>query len=255
MPVEDQILLTLMWLRMGLVIANLAFHFRISTAAVSHIFSFWIPHLARLTRKYLIFWLSTKRIRMSLPDVFRNMPPMTCIIDCFEVYSDRPQNLLRRGQMFSFYRSHNTVKVLDAVAPNGFVTFISKAYGGRASDRYITASSVLLYHLEDGNDVLADRGFTIADILTIGVELALPSFTKGKQLAARDVVVSRRLAKLRIHVERSIRRMKCVRILNHVPSSYLAKQNNIDDILVTVAGLCNLQSALIKEPQGAGSDE
>ncbi|CAN7979313.1 unnamed protein product [Ixodes persulcatus] len=157
--------------------------------------------------------------------------------------------------MFSFYKSHNTVKVLHAVAPNEFVMFIPKAYGGRASDRYITANSGLLDYLKYGDEVLADRGFTIADILPIGVELAVPSFTKGKQLAARDVVVSRRLAKLRIHVERSIRRMKCFRILNHVPSSYLAKQNKIDDILVTVAGLCNLQPALIKEPQGAETDE
>ncbi|XP_040074605.1 uncharacterized protein LOC120846794 [Ixodes scapularis] len=255
MSVEDQILLTLMRLRMGLLIADLAFCFQISTASVSRIFSFWIPHLAQLTRKYLMFWLSTETIRMSLPDVFRDMPRTTCIIDCFEIFSDRPQNLLRRGKMFSFYKSHNTVQVLHAVAPNGFVMFISKAYGGRASDRYITANSGLLDYLEYGDEVLADRGFTITDILPIGVELALPSFTKGKQLAARDVVVSRRLAKLRIHVERSIRRMKCFRILNHVPSSYLAKQNKIDDILVTVAGLCNLQPALIKEPQGAETDE
>ncbi|CAN7947112.1 unnamed protein product [Ixodes pacificus] len=156
--------------------------------------------------------------------------------------------------MFSYYKSHNTVKVLHAVAPNGFIMFISKAYGGRASDRYITVNSGFLDHLEYGDEVLADRGFTIADVLPVGVELALPSFTKGKQLAARDVVVSRRLAKLRIHVERSIRRLKCFRILKHVPSSYLAKKNKIDDILAAVAGLCNLQPALIKGPQHEESE-
>ncbi|CAN7944341.1 unnamed protein product, partial [Ixodes hexagonus] len=150
---------------------------------------------------------------------------------------------------FSYYKSHNTVKVLHAVAPNGFVMFISKAYGGRASDRYITANSGFLDNLEYGDEVFADRGFTIADILPVGVELSLPSFTKGKQLAARDVVVSRRLAKLRIHVERSIRRMKCFRILKHVPSSYIAKKKKNDDILIAVAGLCNLQPALIRGPQ------
>ncbi|XP_040069510.1 uncharacterized protein LOC120842447 [Ixodes scapularis] len=164
-------------------------------------------------------------------------------------FCHRPRNLLRRGKMFSFYKSHNTVKVLHAVAPNGFIMFVSKAYGVRASDPYMTANSGLLHHLDYGDEVLADRGFTIADILPIGVELALPSFTKGKQLAARDAVVSRGLAKLRIHVERSIRRMKCFRILKYVPSSYLAKNNHLDHIVAVVAGLCNLQPALIKGPQ------
>ncbi|KAM7289825.1 uncharacterized protein ISCGN_029953 [Ixodes scapularis] len=249
MPVEDQIMLTLMRLRMGSLLADLAFRFHVSTSVVSRVFSFWIPHLAQLSRKYLMFWLPTDTIRLSLPDVFEDMPRTTCIIDCFEIFCDRPRNLLRRGKMFSFYKSHNTVKVLHAVAPNGFIMFVSKAYGGRASDRYMTANSGLLDHLDYGDEVLADRGFTIADILPIGVELALPSFTKGKQLAARDVVVSRRLAKLRIHVERSIRRMKCFRILKYVPSSYLAKNNNLDHIVAAVAGLCNLQPALIKGPQ------
>ncbi|CAN7937655.1 unnamed protein product [Ixodes hexagonus] len=247
MPVEDQILLTLMRLRMGLLLNELAFRFHVSTALVSQIFSFWVSHLAQVSRKHLVFWLPTETIRLPLPDVFKDMPRTTCIVDCFEIFSDRPQ-ILRRGKMFSYYKSHITVKVLHAVAPNGFVMFISKAYGGRASDRYITSNSGFLDHLEYGDEVLADRGFTIADILPVGAELALPSFTKGKQLAARDVVVSRRLAKLRIHVERSIRRMKSFRILKHVPSSYIAKKK-IDDILIAVAGLCNLQPALIRGPQ------
>ncbi|EEC16180.1 conserved hypothetical protein, partial [Ixodes scapularis] len=138
--------------------------------------------------------------------------------------------------------SHNTVKVLYAVAPNGFIMFISKAYGGRASDRYITVNSGFLDHLEYGDEVLADRGYSIADVLPVGVELALPSSTKGRQLAARDLVVSRRLAKLRIHVGRSIRHIKCFLILKHVTSSYLAKKKKIDDILAAVTELCNLQA-------------
>lgn len=40
MPVEDQILLTLMQLCMGLLLIDLASRFRVSTALVSNIFSF-----------------------------------------------------------------------------------------------------------------------------------------------------------------------------------------------------------------------
>ncbi|XP_029850259.1 uncharacterized protein LOC115332115 [Ixodes scapularis] len=219
MPVEDQILLTLMRLRKGLLLIDPAFRFQVSTALVNHIFSLWVSHRAQVSRKYLMFWLPTETIRLSLPDVSKDMRRTTCVVDCFEIFSDRPQNLLRRGEMSSYYKSHNTVKVLHAVAPYGFIMFISKAYGGRASDRYITGNSGFLDHFEYGDEALAGRSFTIADVLPLGVEPALPSFAKGRQLAARDLVVPRRLAKLRIHVERSIRRMKCFRILKHVPSS------------------------------------
>lgn len=140
MFVEGQNMPTLMQLRMGLLLVVLAFHLPMSSALVSQIFSSWVPHLAELSRKYLIFWLSTETIWMSLPDVSKDLSQTTCIANCFEIFSDRPQNLLRK--ILSFYKSHNTIKVINEVAPNGFIIFISKASGGRASDCYITANSV-----------------------------------------------------------------------------------------------------------------
>ncbi|EEC02359.1 conserved hypothetical protein, partial [Ixodes scapularis] len=149
---------------------------------------------------------------------------------------------------FNFYKSHNTVKVLHTVAPNGFIVNGSEAYGGRAIDRFITINTGFLDHLEYGDEVLADRGLTISNVLSTAVELALLCFTKGKQSAARDMVVSQKLAKLRIHVERPICRKKCFRMLQHVPSSFLdkRKKNYISDIVITIAGLSDVQPALIK---------
>lgn len=135
-------------------------------------------------------------------------------MDCFEIFIDRPGSLLCRGQTYSHYKSHNTAKVLHVIAPNGFIMFLSKPYGGRASDRYITVNSGFLKYLRPGDEILAYRGFTIAEFLPLHVKLLLPSFKKGKtQLGVHELLASRRLAKVRIHVERSIRRMKCFRIL------------------------------------------
>lgn len=52
---------------------------------------------------------------------------VTVIIDCFEVFIDRPTNLLARAQTFSYYKHRNTVKILIGITPQGTVCFVSEA--------------------------------------------------------------------------------------------------------------------------------
>ena len=54
--------------------------------------------------------------------------------------------------------------------------------------------------------VLADRGFDVADSIGImQASLSIPAFTKGKsQLSAMEVEEARKIANIRIHIERVI---------------------------------------------------
>ena len=61
--------------------------------------------------------------------------------------------------MYSNYKSSHTVKFLIGIAPSGEIIFISKAYGGRVTDTYLTVNSGILELLEPGDVVLADKGF------------------------------------------------------------------------------------------------
>ena len=71
--------------------------------------------------------------------------------------------------------------------------------------------SYFVYKLEDkpGVSIMADRGFTIKDMLgKLGIHLNLPPFMEGrKQLPAQEVQEGRSIAHLRIHVERAIGRI------------------------------------------------
>ena len=105
----------------------------------------------------------------------------TTIIDCFEVFIERPSNLLARAQTFSNYKHHNTVKVLIAITPQGSICFTSKAWGGRTSDKYLTEKCGLLANLMPGDVIMADRGVTISE--SVGMhqaKLTIPAFTRGK---------------------------------------------------------------------------
>ena len=107
---------------------------------------------------------------------------------------------------------------LVVVAPCGLIMFISSGYGGRASDKFITMNSGILDYLRPGDEVMADRGFLIRDLLfERRVKLVLPAFTRGgSQLTEEQVTATCRIANVRIHVERAIRRLKVYKILSHV---------------------------------------
>jgi hypothetical protein len=110
------------------------------------------------------------------------------------------------------------------------VSYVSNLAPGRISDREITAASGLIDMLEEGDSVMADRGFLIEDLLSEnGVELNIPPFLKGKpQLSADEEITTREIARLRIHVERVIGCIKNYRILKTVfPNSMHKKLNKI----------------------------
>ena len=69
------------------------------------------------------------------------------IIDCLEVFIERPTSFMARAQTWSNYEKHNTIKFLSAITPQGTIGFILNGWGGQASDVYITKHYGLLHHL------------------------------------------------------------------------------------------------------------
>lgn len=88
-------------------------------------------------------------------------------------------NLLARAQTFSSYKNHNTVKILIGITCKA-LSVVSKAWGGRTSDTFLTEScSILNYKILPGDLVLADRGFTMQESLMFHqAQLAIPAFRK-----------------------------------------------------------------------------
>ena len=104
----------------------------------------------------------------------------TAIIDCFEIFIEKPTNLLARAQTFSSYK-HNTIKVLIGITPQGTISYVSEASGGRTSDKFLTENCGILGKVVPGDMVMADRGFTIHESVAFkGAKLVIPAFTKGR---------------------------------------------------------------------------
>ena len=52
---------------------------------------------------------------------------VTVIIDCFEVFVEKPSNLLAQAQTFSNYKHHNTIKISIGITPQGSISFVSES--------------------------------------------------------------------------------------------------------------------------------
>ena len=110
---------------------------------------------------------------------------------------------------FSNYKNDNTFKALIGISPDGTITFVSSLFPGSISDKALTRQSGILDLLESEDSVMADRGFDIEDLILRGVRLNIPPYLKGKtQLSEKEVMVTRRIASLRIHVKRAMERIK-----------------------------------------------
>ena len=244
---ENHLLLVLTKIRLGLLMEDLGHRFQISQASVSRIWNTWVPLIANSLNP-LIVWPERDVVRANIPSSFKpTYGKVMSIIDCFEIFIDRPHNLTARAQTWSNYKHNNTVKYLISITPSGAINFLSAGWGGRVSDKEITLQSGYMDKLLHGDEVLADRGFLVSEeMAALGVTLRMPSFTRGKkQLSSKDVEVSKNLAHVRIHVERVIGRMKNFLFLqSSVPVNQM---HMLDDIIIIVGALHNLMPSIVKD--------
>lgn len=203
-------------LRLGLKELDLAQRFGISQSTVSRTFATWI-NLMDVRFSELPLWLSRRKINKLMPPCFQTWYPTTrVIIDCTEFFIDTPSSLARQSASWSAYKNHNTVKCLIGIAPHGHATFVSPVYEGSISDRALTAVSGLLQKLETGDSIMADKGFDVQDLLvSIGVKLNIPPMRQGNmQMAPQDIAKTKKIAAVRIHVERKMRQIKSFELVS-----------------------------------------
>jgi len=148
-----------MKIKLDLCFSALSVLFNVNRTTVNRIF-FNILDILCFKTKNLIFWPSKHTITETLPETFETHYPNTrCIIDCTEIKVEQPPTVEQIVYMYSHYKGCYTIKFLAAITPSGAVSFISKCYGGRSSDSFITNDCGFLTKLEPGDQILADKGF------------------------------------------------------------------------------------------------
>ncbi|CAC5397538.1 unnamed protein product [Mytilus coruscus] len=202
------LLCLLMKLRLNLQHEDLAYRFGVSKT-ISDILNLGLPKLANKL-SFLIQWPDKEYLLSNMPSVLNNLTEVS-------------------------------------ITPTGAISFVSKAFGGRTSDKVIKQLSGYLDKIQHGDQVLADRGFFYIskELANKSATLVIPAFTRGKkkQLSAKEVEQTRKIVHVRIHVERAIQRLKNFNILSSNMSMCMVPHS--DSIVTICSAICNLQPKLV----------
>ena len=128
MSPEQELFMILVRLRCGLMGPDLAFRFSISEAQVSRIWVTWLEFLYDRLRAIPI-WASQEYIQKTMPEAFKNTYPNTrVIIDCTELFIERPTSFRSQSATYSAYKNHNTAKGLLGISPAGYPIHLCQSF-------------------------------------------------------------------------------------------------------------------------------
>lgn len=215
--IKERIIMTFLKLKTALKFVVIATLFsKISSQTCKRIFNDTISKLAVIL-KPIISWPTLEECQKNLPKCFKIFSNVRVVFDCTELQVQKSNCLCCRIKTYSHYKGCQTIKFMTGVTPAGLISFISRAYGGKASDKTIFEQSNIINKLEMGRDaVMVDKGFRIEDITASHfIKLIQPPFAKkGHRFTEAEVSRNVQIAKARVHIERTNQRIKVFEILS-----------------------------------------
>lgn len=203
--------------------------------------------LLAVALKPAIYWPTKEEISQNMPKCFQKYKNTRVVLDCTEVKVQRLKCLKCRILSYSHYKGTHTMKFLIGITPSGLISYISPAYGGRATDKSIFNNEKLVEKLDPNDAVMVDKGVLIEkECEEHLIKLIRPPFmSKREQLSKNDAIITADIARARIHVERAIQRIKIFKILSDQINWYMIPY--IDDIMTIIAATVNMSRPILAD--------
>ena len=242
---KEELFITLLRLRRGFSLQTIAYLYGVSSSLISEIFITWTQFMFLHFKCMKNAMFPTRDLlQSSLPKVFKSFKNVRCSVDCTEFFCQTPRDYGQQGNVYSSYKHHTTMKALIAVTPKGAACFVSDLFEGSVSDVDIFERCGIIKHIEPGDVLLVDKGFTVQDqLLSRQATIKIPAFLgKRDNLTKEEEMTTRRIAKARIHVERYNDRLKKFGLLSKtIP---LSLSPVASQMVYVACCLVNFQSSL-----------
>jgi DDE superfamily endonuclease/Helix-turn-helix of DDE superfamily endonuclease len=238
LSIQDQLLLTLIWLRCYPKQGVLSYLFGTSESSVSRIISRVLPLLEASGRDTMRLPDPGRKRRRSLDELLKDTPELAVIIDSFEQKVQRHQDRKESDAHYSGKKKQNTLKVQVAVDEEyGLFVDVSESVPGPTADLELLKQSQLLERLPKEIGAIGDLAYLSIDKLHPDGKGASPRRKpRGKERPAEDILFNRAFAKRRIKVEHSIGFARRFESISQADRHHRRKHNAR---VVAVCGLAN----------------
>jgi hypothetical protein len=206
---RDQLLMTVIWLRIYPTNEGLAYLFGVSDSTVSRIVNRVVPLLAASGNDTMKMPDPQRKHRHQLADLVNQVPDLDVVIDSFEQRIQRPGTRSEADEYYSGKKKQHTLKSqLTVDARTGVIVHIGPSVKGPTNDLKLVEQSGLL-------EVLPKELKAGGDLAYVGIDEFLPGrgFTprrkpRGKPRPAEDAAYNTAFSQVRIIVEHSIGRVR-----------------------------------------------
>jgi DDE superfamily endonuclease/Helix-turn-helix of DDE superfamily endonuclease len=214
--IDDQFLLTVVWLRHYPTQECLGYLFGVSDSTALRAVRRCLPVLERSGQDTMRLPDPGRGRRRDLPALLKETPALAVIVDTFEQRTQRPRR--RQRAYYSGKKKAHTLKSQVAVDEDGRIVDVAPSRPGRWADLKVFRRSGLVGKLIRAQvGALGDLGYVGLDGLSPKLHGATPRRKpRGQERPLEDRRYNRAFARRRIRVEHGINRLRRYQALSQV---------------------------------------
>ena len=236
----NQILLTVIWLRIYPTNEVLAYLMGVSDSTVARVLARILPLLEAAGKDTMRLPDPGRKRRKQLDELLRETPALAVVIDTFEQRVQRCKDQDAADAHYSGKKKQHTLKSQVAVdEETGQIVDVADSVPGPTADITLLEQSELLKRLPSGVGGIGDLAYVGIDKLhPKGLGASPRRKPRGKDRPPEDIAYNRAFSRRRIVVEHSIGRMRRYQALSQTDRNH--RQHHSARVRA-VAGLVNRQ--------------
>jgi DDE superfamily endonuclease/Helix-turn-helix of DDE superfamily endonuclease len=240
LAVLEQVLLTVIWLRLYPTQEVLGFLFGVSDSTARRVILKWLPLLEKTGRAGMRMPDPGKRQRRHFEQLLQDLPELMVVIDTFEQRVQRPQDRREADRYYSGKKKQHTLKSQVAIHEDtGEIVAVAASVYGPTADIKVLEGSHLLPSLPEGVGAMGDLAYLGLERLhPHGLGASPRRKPRGQPRPAADVAFNTAFSRRRIRVEHTIGRMRRYEALSHADRHHRLYHTAR---VAAIAGLVNYQ--------------
>ncbi len=230
MSVQEQIILTLVYLRHMTTFQFLGIQFGVSESTANDTFNYWLPILRELLPSSLIE--QVKKNDLDYEVVKEILTEYELTVDSYEQARERPGDNNKQEEYYSGKRSNHTFKSQIIILPDGrdIVDIVAGVPGPK--------SDITLFR--ENRETFAQEQKFKGDLAYIGEDLIDTPIKKAKkrELTIEQKEENQQFSSKRVFVEHRIRSIKIFRVAQE---RFRLNPKKYEQVVLTISGLVRLR--------------